>query len=437
MHYFILDTNVYIHYRYFDSMDWLAILSADMAVLLVPVVVITELDKKKYEGSTQKERKRAQQVISRFHVLLDKSEPRQLRPGVTVSFIDSDPQIDWKGEGLSQTSADDHIIGFAMWFQREHPSDTVTLITADFGSLLKCRVKGISVSEPPEEFREDTVDPETKELMALRSELSRLKAARPDVKVVFTRTSQNWTRLSRTHGRVPYDVEALVLARERELAYEPSETKPSTSTDLESMIRAGFATPSKEEVERYLKEVAIHLVQYRKFLEESNRFARRAALRYGLVFCLVNTGGAPADDIDLVMHFPDGFIVSDQTEKPPTEPKRPQSPMSLSDMVLRGSNFLSLPHLDSGLADRIGVIGPTNGPRIRRTHSYEVNYEIPSLKHNMRHFLDQLWIQFDSEASVQGFQIDYRVSLANHPDLLTGTLNVDFEPLPSNAPDHA
>ena len=63
---FVLDTNIYLHYKLFTERDWKTLLGSEDLTLIVPPTVIKELDEKKYTASNTPLKRKAQEVISKF-----------------------------------------------------------------------------------------------------------------------------------------------------------------------------------------------------------------------------------------------------------------------------------------------------------------------------------------------------------------------------------
>ena len=64
MKYLVLDTNVYLHYKDFEQVDWKTLMADDVTIC-VPFVVLSEIDKHK-DQSRGKIQKRAKKLSSRF-----------------------------------------------------------------------------------------------------------------------------------------------------------------------------------------------------------------------------------------------------------------------------------------------------------------------------------------------------------------------------------
>ena len=49
-----IDSNVLLHYRFFDELDWTTLIKADEVVLTICAPVIRELDRKKWSGHSSR-----------------------------------------------------------------------------------------------------------------------------------------------------------------------------------------------------------------------------------------------------------------------------------------------------------------------------------------------------------------------------------------------
>lgn len=142
-------------------------------------------------------------------------------------------------------------------------------------------------------------------------------------------------------------------------------------------------------------------------------------------------GSCPADDIDIFMHFPDGFELFDEDdcEKEPEAPKAPRKPRSILEEAAAGLSIRSFgysDHLHSHLDYLSSPVGPSNvsGPKIKRTNSYDVKVSVRRAKHGIEEPLDTIYLTFESSAMARSFAIDYAIHASNLPSHVTGTLNV-------------
>lgn len=78
-----LDTNVYLHCRSVEEIDWLQLIGADSVEIVVPRVTLHELDKQKNSHASSKLRERARSVLKKLEAWLA-NEDQEIRPGVKV-----------------------------------------------------------------------------------------------------------------------------------------------------------------------------------------------------------------------------------------------------------------------------------------------------------------------------------------------------------------
>jgi hypothetical protein len=65
-----------------------------------------------------------------------------------------------------------------------------------------------------------------------------------------------------------------------------------------------------------------------------------------------------------------------------------------------------------------------SGPHIKKTNSYDVDYNIPKLKHGLMHKLDSVYILFESISLAKSFHLKYSILADNLPEPSGGTLNI-------------
>jgi len=142
---------------------------------------------------------------------------------------------------------------------------------------------------------------------------------------------------------------------------------------------------------------------------------------------LSNTGNFPAEDIDVWLHFPDGFVLCNPEESrtepiPPLEPYRPKNMFDHPRI-----NFMNL-YPVSNIKSAIQLANFSNSgiPNIRQTNSYEVEYRFGSLKHNQNLKLSTLIVEFSSFSEIKSFSVDYKIMVGNIPNLLEGKLNISL-----------
>lgn len=155
----ILDANVLMHCVPLDTIDWKHILGVASEVvprLVVPLAVVDELDRKKFEGG-EKPRKRAAAAIHLLHDLIATSgvdEAAHVKAAGNSRVTLEIPRDDIGRIRMQAT--DDELIAFAAFLRRAGGGLDVRLVTRDLGAQLRARRENLSIVWLPDECLKDT-----------------------------------------------------------------------------------------------------------------------------------------------------------------------------------------------------------------------------------------------------------------------------------------
>src|SRR5262245_53227348 len=86
----VIDTNVLLHYRFFDEVDWPRELGVDSLTLVFAPVTLAELDEMKWTGG-RRERGRAKAVLKKIHALGLSTAAVKVRDSVSAIALDAEP----------------------------------------------------------------------------------------------------------------------------------------------------------------------------------------------------------------------------------------------------------------------------------------------------------------------------------------------------------
>jgi hypothetical protein len=319
-----LDTNIYLHYQDINQIDWPKVLQTDAVTIVIPPVTIRELNKHKDSHSRPRIKKRAGVTLKRLSTLFESGVKAQIRDGVEVQFEDRDPLIDFGAHQLSREVQDDHLIASIVICRSEKPREDITLVTSDAGLTLLAKANrlGISATKLHDSLKLPAEpDPDQERIRELEQELRELKLKIPQLSVTFEDGSQRAT------FTLPRPTELAPEERERKLdeikhRYPKLDPKPEESpkqTENPDKAKAALAklmadrlasnTVSSEDVVKYNDELDKFYHSYTEYLQQQVRFQNLKHRTIRLAICLANDGTAPAEDIDVFMHFPDGFVL--------------------------------------------------------------------------------------------------------------------------------
>src|SRR6266566_2144805 len=393
-----LDSMIFLHYKPIEDVDWAVEVGADRACIVGPRVTIAELDKHKDTHRLRTIRDRARRVLMRLEGYFPKAE---LRPMVEVAYYPVRPTpVDIKEKGLDPESNDDVLIATVLQYGAKNPGVEVVLVSADTGPRLTARHHNIPVLAPRDELLlPGEPDPLVKENEDLRRQVLKLQGARPDLALEFEESDQPTHLQLRMLGPLPYPQEQISAELAKLGVKYPIAVRQARAAPFVVQIGAD------EDHERYNRDRSAFLTAYEAYLkakwEHDNLLRRTASLRLKLV----NKGSQPADDVDIRLHFPDGFklLEKKQQQKPPVAPTPPAPPRTPEE-VMRAMAGLSLRlpdyrglagiHLNESIA---AALGNVSGLRIKKSNSYDVELHVAALKHGFTESLPEFIVEFDSD----------------------------------------
>ena len=147
MHYIFLDTNIYLHFRYFEDIDWEKVTQqlGDYEFVLAPVV-FSELDKHKYNNN-QSLSKRAKEVVNKLYSTIKKGG---LAKKIVHNQKNALPDELFTKNTLSRLNADDNLIASILSFKAGiQDSDFVSFVTYDAGPIILDQKRSVSKKADP------------------------------------------------------------------------------------------------------------------------------------------------------------------------------------------------------------------------------------------------------------------------------------------------
>lgn len=155
----VCDTNVFLHYQRFDQVSWPAIAGAIPVRVVIPLIVVEELDAKKYAGDPDL-RRRAQRILRALERLLSSARDSDshavpLGDEVTLEVLGDD------AGHTRRANADDEILDRCEYLEQVTGS-RVLVVTGDVGMRVRAGGRRLQVRAMPEELRRrlDTTDSE-------------------------------------------------------------------------------------------------------------------------------------------------------------------------------------------------------------------------------------------------------------------------------------
>ena len=430
MTYLFVDTNILLHYHRLEDIDWLALSKSNEVVIVLCPVVVRELEEHKIGHSSGKIRRRAQEIIASFHSIVSCEKTDVIRDGVRLEFISDDPKIDFISNGLRSEITDDWLIASTIEFKQKNPEVEIQIVTADLGLSIKSKARKIKTLRPLEKDKlPEELDADEKRIRDLKKELAEIKNSLPELTLCFWRCETPHVFQAQVQTPIPFsegdaDAELQRIRTERPYFSRPSPKKIGQGLSIRDMMRGGV---SQEQADQYNSGLNSYYESYVDYLHQKHDFENAMRRSIALEIGLDNSGTVPADDIDVHLHFPDGFSLYDADENLPKAPESPVPPDEPGNIKIPSLGSLYVPSSDYTTALR--PPGNISSPRIERTNSYDVRLNIKKAKHGYILRVAKFLVQFESYESVASFKIDYTISAANLPKAADGHLSVVTGPV--------
>lgn len=447
MLYCFLDTNIFLQFKMFDEIDWKNLLNEKEICLVIPKKVIQELDKHKNDPVSARRRDRARSATKKIFEY-QTQHGGEIKQNLILKAETEAPKADWlELNGYDPTDPDDCVVGSAHHFKSMNPTYRVILFSDDTGVSLKAHANKIDYLIPPDDLRlPSEPDPLQAENQKLQRELQRFQNAQPKLAIEIENQNGNLSKIidfeinfqekliseNQINQKLKYLFESL---KYNDLIDEGSKFNTSSTAKIDSFVSQifmGITYPSQKKVDNYHELLNKFLQkEYSQYLTELNAYQNQLRRTCLVKLVLENNGTSPARNVDVLLHFPDGFQLFDEELAQPDEPRPPQKPEPLD--IMSGVSRTKM--LDSSLY--LPVTPPTNYPippsgpsfSIRKTHSYEINFgPLDAIKHNHIYQLPDLYLLFESFAgSSTGFEIDYEITADNLPDKVEGKLTIRLQ----------
>ncbi|MCB0194471.1 MAG: hypothetical protein KDJ65_21155 [Anaerolineae bacterium] len=445
-----LDTNIYLHYQFFDEIDWLKLLHTEAVIIIIPPVVIDELNKHKELHPRPRVKKRAGAVLKKLSILFDTTSTAYIRDNVEVFLEDRAPLIDFELNRLNPLVQDDILIGGVIEYRNENPDAEIVLVTSDTGLTLlaKARRQRITTFKVPDNLKlPNEPDPNQQQIKKLEDEIRKLQSAMPRLSLASEDENQRYRFILPRPNQLTANEIMNKLEEIRNL--NPKIELPTDEQFSQDTSALGFRSSAEiiaalaadrinripaESIAEYNDELDEFFHRYQKYLQDRVSYNNLRRRTIKLEFLLINSGTKPAEDIDIYMHFPDGFQLfnEDNFPDPPIVPEPPSKPKTSLELLGSANRVLSSGIYNPSL--RLMDLDPTStfvslpsnvtSLNIKHTSSYDVDFHVQRLKHQKRIRPELLYIVFDSFEEAKSFSIDYKILSANVPQEVTGTLNV-------------
>jgi len=275
---------------------------------------------------------------------------------------------------------------------------------------------GIITEEIDENYKlPSNLDPLEKENRELHRKLNRLQHALPKLEVGLIVSEND----SDVEPNPVFQTSKPELISDAEIEDEVSHLKLERFKPLENAPLSPILGYRQEDIDQYFVKLSHYPDRYKQYLYELREHQKRYSIRFQIA--IINNGTAPAKNVDVSFHFPDGFdmYLEDDLPDSPRKPNLPQKPMTMGERMAASINIPSLYHVPD--------IKLPPSYTLKRTNSYDFTDSFRLIKHNEKAILPELFLFFPSYEQVKSFQCTYRITVANLPDIVDGIINFKFD----------
>lgn len=402
----LIDTNLVLHFRAIDQIDWPSIAGCLSCTLVVAPILLRELEQQKIFNKSATLRARAAKAIDFLVAKMAEADPIVLRENVTLAFLDHEPAIDFAANRLVREVQDDHYIASALDYAAANGIATF-IASSDGGMALKLRSRPVKVLRLPETYRLPAeLDAEQKELREARLQIARMQAQKPSLQVRFAdgsthRAIRNAAALA--HGLAPVSQ----IRAEHPLLPMPDDPGRSFNGDLASIgnLQGLYGLGSASGIERHNALLTHYYADYEAYLGEMDAWLERLRLSAEIQLELANDGSATATNIDVTLRFPSSVSVLRQRDWPrqPKAPKPPERGSSIASLLGGEQDFDFTRNLTPYLNIHDGSVYVDEDTRV-------VEFSAKSLKQKCTLTADRFLLTRGVELKDSGIEIDVEIT---------------------------
>jgi rRNA-processing protein FCF1 len=430
-----VDTNIFLHYRFFVDIPWAKLYGKDFQLVLT-LTVINELDKHK-RNANPKIASRAKQVLSRINELLKDTDQ------FTIKHFPQRPTADiFEQYQLDRQEQDDCILATIISYQSVYPDHEVLFVSNDTGPRLRAAHLQIKADELPENFQNpNEVSEEQKQIKQLKKELDLLKNAMPKLSLNFADGSSllkaNFTNalitktdyINETYQKLTAELSFLEFDDPIYKNEKIMKLLEDTKNDLQKDSLVWRYDPScsrhlvNEGVEKYNKALRQFQNRLKSYLEAQYEVEDIKNRTLKIDLKIQNMGNAPANDLDLWITFPEGISLAYEDGLPLLSkmPIPPQEPIHNFDAYAHKQNIL--PKLWDG-RKYSPQIENVEKRELVTIPSRELHHRYGALKHYKSYELETYYVIFNSYKGIKNFKIEYKILANNIPEPVIGSLSI-------------
>jgi len=439
------DSSAFLHFSPLDEIDLPQLLDCVEVEVLLTLAVTEELVHHQLDHPVPELRRRAKETLKRVEKWL--KGQHAIGSGVTASFVGRQPGREtMERYRLNWQNQDDVLLGTLLEYKKARPDKAVILLAGDIGLAERARSLGIEVAEPPHEHllvEAEYALPEEKQI--LRQGLAEFRYHMPHLSLSFAgRKDEITVTIAPQLDSLTATMQAQLVAVAGNMRREADQRQADdeievTLDDLNTMATlAAQALPAggrsfpgviaEEEIERYRHEVDTYPEKFERYLYRCLEMINVHRRTFRLNLEMENTGGAPAENVLLMLTLPEQLEWHWQPSDKdlPAPPAPPTAPELEGQEVQRSFHIGRISSVPSHLLDRDYIFGEASAgasPMISEEGT-QIKWELGTYRHHQSRLLEPLYVRFRHVDDISNFAIAWEIQEKKSSSSMRGRLLV-------------
>lgn len=355
MKYLVLDTNIYLHFKNFEQIDWKSLMNDDVTVC-VPVRILEEIDKHK-DQSRGRIQKRAKALSARFGEIFLQGASAAL----PIVEMQNPPSTAFDDPQYHKDISDDWIILSALY--SSYDKADIVIVAYDNGILIKAKNHGLGFYRMPESLLlKEEPSEEEKQIKELKQQLAKYENRMPKPSLEFTDETSLLTIEKPEFINVKAELEKYIAELKASHPYQS--TEETSAADTRYLFRP-IVQSTKEQKEEYNKKLDdffekksnLKMLQLAKQLLEQ-RFRK-------LDFWLSNSGTSSLGDTTVFITFPADVKIYNQDCKESITLEDPEVPVLKNNLNAAVFADYFSKHADEKTIELWSIDKPLDNHRIK------------------------------------------------------------------------
>ncbi len=407
MKYLFLDTNIYLHYTCFEQIDWKGLLGCSDFSIIIPPIVIREIDKIKDIGRG-KIQIRAKKISATFGKIFLKEEQGK----IDVYKCNEPNSNQFNGVMFNKYINDDWFILSVLNFDAD--ANDKIVISSDNNLLIKAKEQGLKFYSLDDKYRL-TEEPsrQEREIKELQKELLLYKN-RMSIPKLFFADESNILKLPVIEIK---DIDREIAQKMEQIKYEnPYAEESKCENPYMNLSSLDFNFLKEQDIIMFNKDLDIFLKQKEENLQFITKNDILSLYLVKLKFIITNTGTAQTGKMNIFINFPGGVKLYNEKSKIKKILHKPLKP-KLKPFY---HSPIAIPNIDFGYRPNYEYCWDLEKEIKKRKFSFE----IPELNHSMKRTLDIDDSIYVDIRQCGNFDIDWTIIDSSLPKAVMGKLKV-------------